>query len=68
MKLNAGMRTAGAVCLLFTACLVRADTLPTPAAAARGVYVNGKVYRVLRTGGTLSMEIGRPQYPSSPAD
>jgi hypothetical protein len=55
-------------CLLFAAAPALADTLPTPAASARGIYMHGQVYRVLRTGngGVLTMQIGAPQNPSSP--
>lgn len=66
MKLSRLFLAVGSVCLLGTAWPAGAATIPTPAAAARGVYVNGKVYRVLRAGGTLSMQISTPQYPETP--
>lgn len=66
MKLSRLSLVAGSVCLLGLAWPSFAATMPTPAAAARGVYVNGKVYRVLRTGGTLSMQISTPQFPDTP--
>ncbi len=66
MKPNRVLLALGFVCLLLAAPSARTATLSVPAAAARGVYLNGRVYRVLRTGATLTMQIGAPQNPSSP--
>jgi hypothetical protein len=69
MKRRKWLSAAGSVCLLLAALPARADTLPYPAASARGVYLNGLVYRALRTGGTtisnqqggvIYMQIGVP--------
>src|SRR5690242_1407888 len=75
MKSNQLLRAAGSVCLLLAALPACADTLPYPAASARGVYLDGLVYRALRTGGVTNtpaqggviyMQIGVPQDKANP--
>jgi hypothetical protein len=69
MKCSRWLLAAESAWLLLAVLPARAATLPSPAASARGVYLNGLIYRVTRTGGTttsfsqggsLSMQIGVP--------
>src|ERR1044071_9085181 len=77
MKRSRWLSAAGATFLLLAALPAWADTLPTPAASARAVYLNGNVYRVVRNGGSaaslvqgtpvhLTMQIGKPQDVNNP--
>ncbi len=71
MKSSRALLAVVSMCLLLAALSVQADVLPNPAAASRGVYLNGAVYRVVIAGGKLTMQTGAPQnaaLPITPVD